>query len=152
MDTKVLERPAVVIALLAIAVGVMLSGCWNAPFNAVDDPLTLRQMLSHTVAEMFVPKPGKHFIPLTDLSYRFDYLFAPQKMVDHMNDALQGKPVQFDVNQSWATHVRLMNGLYHLLAAFFLWVFLSRIGAGAGVSLFAAMAWAGHPMVCESVC
>src|SRR5438309_1071085 len=129
MNTKVLERPAVVIALLAIAVGVMLSGCWNAPFNAIDDPLTLRQMLSHSVAEFFVPKPGKHFMPLTDLSYRFDYLFAPQTFVDHMNASLQGQSIQFDVNQSFATQVRLMSGLYHLIAAIFLWVFLRRIGA-----------------------
>jgi len=155
MNTNWYEQPRFVIPLLALAVIILLSGCVNAPFNAVDDGLTLYQMLSHSTAELFTPKAGKHFMPITDLSLRLDYFFIPQETAQHMNAALEGKEL-FDVNWPGAAHFRVMGALYHFVAAIFLWIFLRRISKGyalgGGVALFVALAWAMHPMMCESVC
>ena len=155
MNTNWFEQPRFVIPLLALAVIILLSGCFAAPFNDVDDGLTLYQMLSHSTAELFVPKAGKHFMPVTDLSLRLDYFFIPQETAQHMNAALDGKEL-FDVNWPGAAHFRAMGALYHFIAAIFLWIFLRRISAGyalgGGVALFVALAWAMHPMMCESVC
>jgi hypothetical protein len=46
----------------------------------------------------------------------------------------------------------VLNGLYHLLAGCLLWLFLRRIGAGAGLAACVALVWTGHPLACESVC
>ncbi|MCY3021248.1 MAG: hypothetical protein NTW87_19715, partial [Planctomycetota bacterium] len=53
--------------------------------------------------------------------------------------------------RNWACGSRLLNGVYHLLASLLLWLFLKRIGAGAGVAALVALAWAVHPAALESV-
>ncbi len=55
----------------------------------------------------------------------------------------------FGLDAAWS--FRLISWLIHVSSAFVLWRTLSRLGVGRRGSLFAAGAWAVHPMACESV-
>jgi hypothetical protein len=156
MSKPFYERPVVVIPLLAAGVIILLSGCWNAPFNLVDDGLTLYQMLRKSTHDLVVPSTGKHFMPVTDISLAADCFFLPQPTAQVLKSVSEGKGGEFDVNMPGASHFRLMNGVYHFIAAIFLWIFCSRLcaalGIHSGVAFFIAIVWTLHPMNCESVC
>jgi tetratricopeptide (TPR) repeat protein len=157
---RVLERPAIVLLLLAAAVVTMLHACWDAPFYKIDDDRYIAMSVRRPLARLFVPMKKHHYAPVTFLSLRMDYvLFGPplenlgggsfkQHGIDDV-DRAAGLPVRERVDWAWAP--RLMNGLYHFLAAVVLWYLLRRLNAGAGVTAFTALGFAVHPIGLESV-
>lgn len=172
---KIPEKPIHVFGLLALAVGVMLHANLSAPFNTLDDLKYLKLVAKRSWLDQFKPEPRVHYVPITYLSFKLDmaivgvdpdyFLLAAEHDLagrvgvggeaasEPTGDAQQQQALQELVDNAvnWAWFPRLMNGIYHACAAFLLWLFLTRIGAGAGVSLFTAFVWAAHPMAQESV-
>jgi len=149
---KALERPCVVLGLLALATAVMLHANLTAPFFRLDD----RRYICHAVegpwTKLLRPHRGTDFVPLTYFSLRLDrVLFGPAQ--ENVKYSFGGQPDQAAALRvgNWAYGPRLINGACHLFAGFFLWLFLLRLGAGAPTAAFIALAWAVHPMALESV-
>jgi hypothetical protein len=155
------DRPAVVFTVLALAVVTLLHACWSAPFYKIDDERYIGLSVRRPLQRLFTPLDKHQFVPVTFLSLRLDYwLFGPplsqtgrigfQELgIDDTDRAGPLAPGAPEVN--WAPAPRVMNGLYHLLAAVVLWWLLLRLGAGFGVAAFVAVAWAAHPLALESV-
>jgi hypothetical protein len=172
---KIPEKPVYVLGLLALAVGVMLHGNLSAPFNYLDDMKYMKLVAKRSWTEQFNPERRLHFVPVTYISLKLDmaivgvnrdyFLLAAEQDLagridtggdtagEPLGDAQQQQALQELINNAmnWAWFPRMMNGVYHTCAAFLLWMFLSRIGAGAGTALFTAFVWAAHPMALESV-
>ncbi len=144
---------------------LVLSGSWSAPFYAFDD----RAHIYLAVEENWnpsAPRQSNAYDPwhalmylefVATVSYRVDYaLFGVPRETSNTpanGDAAEEVVRTFPPpSNAWAPGVRLMNGLYHALAGFVLWMLLRRLGASGGVALFTALVWTGHPMACESVC
>ncbi len=133
-------------ALLALASCLLISRCWDAPFYVLDDRDQALPGLEQSFAELLsAPRPGS--FPITAVSFRIDYLLfgtskalPPRKALDLQDSA------------AWAAGSRVLNAFYHFLAALLLYWFLSRLKCGPYIPAFAALAWAVHPMACESVC
>jgi hypothetical protein len=144
--TKYFENPGVVAALLTIAVVALLSGCWDAPFDNGDDPVTMLWASEHPVGELLT-KPFEVF-PVTLLSFKVDYaLFGPP-------GSMAPRAALADRVQSrvWSAGCRLVNGFYCILAGLALWYFIRKLSGDAFLGAAVAVAWLVHPMSCESVC
>jgi len=157
---KALERPFVVALLLVLATAVLLHGNLTAPFSRLDDHRLMCFAVQGPWTKLFRTHPSRFFAPLADLSYRLDrVLFGPAAEEVQYSFGRTGADRRFPSSREWvpapvrpwAYGPRLTNGLYHLLAGFFLWLFLSRLGAGAATAAFVALAWAVHPLALESV-
>ena len=136
-------RRFVVIVLLAIGPLALLHACWNADFYYTDDPSHVLTAAEEPVSRLIQPRRFNCF-PLTLLSYKADYLLAGP---EHPRDAMRHKQAR-----SWATEIRLLNGVYHFLAGLLLYLFLVRLGTGTTLALVVSFAWVAHPAACESVC
>lgn len=137
-----LDQPLVFIFVLGLAAVLMLYACVDGPFYKIDDERYVT-FGTRSAASSIDPEPGRMYIPLTYVVLKLDcWLFRR-----HVPDAPGGV-----LAWHWAPGFRLLNALYHMLAAFMLWRLLRRLGAGTGVSFLVAALWAGHPMACESVC
>jgi hypothetical protein len=137
-----LDRGGVMAVLLILPLVALLHANWDAPLYFVDDDMHLRPVVEEPVSDLFKSRKTPSF-PIPQLSYRLDLaLFAA---------GVQGYPTGQDA-LAWAAGMRLMNGFYFLLAALALWSFLRRVGAGSGAAALVALAWAAHPLACESVC
>ncbi|MGD0091344.1 MAG: hypothetical protein ABSE73_15615 [Planctomycetota bacterium] len=162
---KALERPLTILLLLVLATAILLHGNLFGPFFSVDDHRYVCFAVAGPWTKVFQPQRGMFYAPLTYLSFRLDRaLFGPaQEDVERsfgppwtdsqsrLGPGLGSVTVRPVPIRSWAYGPRLMNGVYHLLAGFFLWLFLSRLGAGSGTAAFVALAWAVHPLALESV-
>ena len=158
-----LRRPAVILPLLTLSTLLLLHACWNGPFYRFDDDAYLYFALESFAQDAPVEVQNERVVvaaqPVNLLSYRLDFaLFGvPRPGANivrseadiHFGELARQYPAQDD---TWAPAVRLMTGLYHLIAGFILWNVLVRIGTGSAVAAFVAVLWTGHPMACESVC
>ena len=144
--SAVLERPAVVALLLALAACVLISRCWDAPFYLLDDRDQSLPGLEQNISELFrAPRPG--CFPVTSISFKLDYLlFGTQKDIPVRKafDSAESRP--------WAAGSRVLNAFYHFLAALALYWLLLRLNCGKLLALFVALAWTVHPISCELVC
>ena len=147
-----LERPLVVLLLLACTTAVLLHAAWRGPYYRIDDETHVKLALAQPWTAWVVPTRGSTCFPLTMLSYRLDHLLFGASAAEPPAASAGRTGPSSAPPLSSAPAMRVMNGLYHLLAGFLLWAFLRRIGAGTGLAAFVALAWAGHPMACESVC
>ena len=166
--TSWLEKPALAGALLALMAAVVLSQSWSAPFYQFDDYahiyLAVEENWNPSAARQSNAYDPWHALMYLEfvatVSYRVDYaLFGvPRATSDNgappVNSTASEEVVRsFPApSNAWAPGVRLMNGVYHALAGFLLWLLLRRLGASGGAALFTALVWTGHPMACESVC
>jgi len=174
---KALERPWVLLLLLALATAVLLHANLAAPFFRLDDSRYVRYAVEGPWTRLLRPQRGMVFAPLTYFSFRLDrLLFGPaqENVKDSFGDQVQertGDPIENPKSKiqnpkSWAYGPRLMNGLQHLWAGFFLWLFLLRLRGGGltpvsgcleigclspSAAAFVALAWAVHPLALESV-
>lgn len=161
---RALERSWVMLGLLALATAVLLHGNLTAPFYRLDDQRYVCYATEGSWTRLFRPRQGMSYAPVTYLSFRLDralfgpaqeevrYSFAGQPSFETASrDPLSAAPQGVVPVQGWAHGPRLMNGLCHLLASFFLWLFLARLGAGAGTAAMVALLWAVHPAALESV-
>jgi hypothetical protein len=170
---KIPEKPLHVFALLVAATAVLLHGNLNAPFCFLDDIRYMRHVAKRSWGEQFVPADGFHYVPVTYLSLKADMLLAGVDrdyfLLATEDEALSltspaSVPSQEGATENlnainelkenavkWSWFPRLMNGIYHTLAGFLLWMFLVRIRAGAGVALFVSFVWTAHPAALESV-
>src|SRR5437763_6808493 len=130
------EHPAVVIAILTLGVAALLRGCFSADFYYTDDPEHVLTAAEEPLSQLVQPRRYSCF-PLTLLSYQADYALAGP---EHPRETMKRKEAS-----GWATEVRLMNGVYHLLAGLALYYFLVRLGAHTAIALAAAFAWLAHP-------
>lgn len=142
-----IEKKSVVFASMLLMAVLMLHACQQSTYYGIDDELHLRASLGESWSDLSVTEISA--MPLARLSYRLDYaLFAaPVAQPDAAQD-----PGKAPLPEGWAPWIRRMNALYHVLAGMALWMFLRRIGVSAGLAFFVALAWAGHPTACESVC
>jgi hypothetical protein len=121
---------------------VLLVGCWNAPFIHYDDDVhiavdAMPQIFGKSpLWSAFIPRNDATYLPLTIISYRFDYL------VFHEWIGLS----------SWAPGVRFMTLVYHGLTALLVWQVMLMLGLGSARALFIAVVFAVHPLACETVC
>lgn len=147
-----LQKPACAAALMVLAVVVLLYGNLRGGFYSIDDNRYVPHSIKGTVGDLFTPKKGIVFAPITFLSLRLDRaLYGPS-----VEEALNSKEfnemkVERTPKPSWAWGPRLMNGIYHGLAGLLLWYFFSRLGVGSGTALFISFCWAAHPIALESV-
>lgn len=130
-------------ALLIIAASsLVVIGSWNAPFTTYDDTAHLsgNPALAPEVpiTSYFIPRSDEAYFPVTTLSWRWDRFLFSGWMPQWLG--------------SWAPGVRLMNWVYHALAALILWRLLGRLGLTKREALFIAVVFALHPTACESVC
>ena len=133
--------------LMTIAI---LSRCWNAPFLYFDDKQHVLPAVQRSIGEYFTLR-YETFFPVTLLSYRADYVvFGPSASEAEL--CFDGAGMTTPQSLRWANGLRAMNGVYHVLAGFLLWLALSRLGLPRGLAAFVALVWTGHPMACESVC
>ncbi|MCY3021565.1 MAG: hypothetical protein NTW87_21330 [Planctomycetota bacterium] len=151
---KRLEKGFVILGLQALLVLVMLHGSWSAPFHTIDDRQHLHTALDRPWTSWFQRSISSMYFPVTLFSYWVDYsLFSiPSRHEWDVRGTTGVPPVAQAADVCSAPAMRRMNGLYHLLGGFLLWSFLRRLGVGAGLAAFVALAWTGHPMACESVC
>ncbi|HEY3323798.1 MAG TPA: AmmeMemoRadiSam system protein B [Planctomycetota bacterium] len=161
---RVAANPAAMLGLLVLVTAVLLYGCINKPLHGIDDDTHLHDALGKPWQEWFVPGKTSGFFPVTMLSYQVDLLlFGDGRAADMERTvmtlpdgrrvpALSTAPPLFlePIPPAWG--MRLMSGLYHVLAGFVLWLFLRRLGTGDVLAAFVALVWTGHPMACESVC
>ena len=129
-------------ALLIACAGLpLLARCWDANFISYDDTAHI-----HDIPQVFgkapiidlFKTPTDTYLPITYISYRLDY-------------ELFGRRMHARGNENWAPPIRLMSWFYHSCAAVMLWRLLLLLGATAGEALFIALAFAAHPMACETV-
>ena len=168
MSRPLLERAPVMLSALALMVVLLLHACWRAPFYKIDDDRYVALSTRRPVGDLLRPTYGQHYVPVTLLSLRLDYVFfgaprnavagdAPAKPEDDVLNAERDPFAREDFswpsaqNETWAAAARLANGLYHLLAGVMLWMLLLRLGAGSGTAAFVALLWTGHPAALESV-
>jgi hypothetical protein len=149
------ERPLAILLLLAAMTAVLLHASWHKPYYEIDDEMHVTLALTEPWQHWFTPSAVPTYFPVTLFSYWVDHQlfgwFAPRPVAARDGGgALAGQPRQQP--KSSAPAMRLMNGVYHLLAGWLLWMFLRRIGAGAGLAACVALLWTGHPLACESVC
>ncbi|HEY3322927.1 MAG TPA: hypothetical protein VGP72_20905 [Planctomycetota bacterium] len=154
---KILDRRSAMFGLLLVATALLLHACWNAPLYYFDDTDIMKNSLGVPWSARLGLRPDiAHYPPVTTLSRALDLLLFGDARNDppaQPRDPVLRPPLvprDYAVPPPWS--MRLMNGLYHLLAGYFLWLFLRRIGAGTGLAAFVALAWTAHPMACESVC
>ncbi len=162
-----LTRPLAVLALLLLCSAILLRANFNQPFYNFDDEEHFRHAVSTPVPQLFNFKADYTFLPVSALSLRLDRaLFGPPRGPIDIAEEEARKGGGFvedrgirsasDLNyfgeKNWAPFVRIESAIYHALAAFLLWLFLKRLNVSAGIALFVALAWAVHPMACESVC
>ncbi|HYG76900.1 MAG TPA: hypothetical protein VEK08_17985 [Planctomycetota bacterium] len=164
---KIVSTPAVTLLLLSILIALMLHANWSSPLYRFDDEYHLKPAMKLKVSRWFVLREKSSFpyIPVTYASYVLDlFLFGQDKnqpvgsKVQTGSATVAGEnPFSSELRDATpfpipsAAGMRVMNGLYHLLAGFLLWLFLRRIGAGEGIALIVALVWTGHPMALESV-
>jgi len=148
----ILQKPACAVALIVLAVVVLLHGNLGGGFYSIDDNRYIPHSIKGEVSDLFKPKKGIVYAPLTFLTLRMDRaLFGPS-----VEEALNSKEfnemkVERNPKPSWAWGPRLMNGIYHGLAGILLWFFFSRVGVNPGTALFIAFCWTAHPIALESV-
>jgi hypothetical protein len=122
---------------------VLIWNCWNAQFLGYDDVAHIHlipQIFGQgSILDLFKPPRDLEYLPVTILSYRFDYVVFGQWM--------QESPLH-----NWAFAVRMMSCVYHALAAYMVMRILLEIGVTRGAALFAAFVFVVHPTACESVC
>ena len=145
-----LDRAGVRVTLLAImAAGILLS-CWNAPIYRFDDEPHVRLALDHSAADWFRLQIDTTYMPVTLFSFWIDAsVFGRGSASVPTPGQTAPEPSTFNGN---GPAMRLMSGVYHLMAGFVLWQLLRRLGASTGLAAFVALVWCGHPMACESVC
>jgi|GEM_PF-1311031 len=149
-DAPLLSKPPIIFALMLLMVALMLRANWHSDFYAFDDKGHVALALDKPASDWVRPRVGSTFFPVTLFSYWLDsQLFRGTAAPADPSDAASTVPVK---PGSLAPAMRVINGLYHLLAGFLLWKFLTRAGFGTGLSAFVALAWTGHPLACESVC
>ncbi|MCY3021566.1 MAG: hypothetical protein NTW87_21335 [Planctomycetota bacterium] len=164
-----LKNSFVMLGLLALATAVLLHGNLTAPFYRIDDRYLMRDAVAGPWITPLIPRQGFMYVPVVSLSWRLERaLFGPgqREAMDLLGgeraatategtgspDGAGAAPDNgVRVMRNWACGSRLVNGVYHLLAGFLLWLFLKRIGAGAGIAAVAALAWVVHPAALESV-
>jgi hypothetical protein len=95
-------------------------------------------MKNVTWLELLQPREMSTYFPVTILTYRMDRVLFASWMPNHFAD--------------WAPGVRIHTWLYHALAALVVWRLFLRLGASRNGALFIALAFAVHPMACETVC
>ncbi|HYF48968.1 MAG TPA: hypothetical protein VEJ63_06165 [Planctomycetota bacterium] len=132
---------ALSVALLAVATGVILHACWDAPFYRVDD----RHHVLPAAAPWSELKGERACYIITRYSLKLDYeLFADKSVPPE-------KGLLYDHPTSWASGIRVMNGVGHLLAGIVLLFLMLRLGLSRYFALWIALAWTAHPMALESV-
>lgn len=147
-----LQKPAVVAALMVLAVIVILHGNLNSRFYGIDDNRYVPHSVKGTIGDLFTPKQGILYGPVTFLSLRLDRnLFGPSVEDVLKSNEMNAKKTERNPKPSWAWGPRLMNGVYHGLAGLMLWYFFSRLGVGKNTALFIAFVWTSHPIALESV-
>ena len=144
---KLLEKPALVAALLFLAACIVLCRCWDAPFYRLDDRDQALPGAERSVADILKTPRPKCF-PVTALSFKLDYILFG----GGINPRKAFESVDSPESMHWAAGSRLLNGFYHFLAACVLWLFLRRLNCGPAIATFVALAWAVHPVACEAVC
>lgn len=145
----------VMLLLLAAMTAALLHAAWRKPYFKFDDEHHVGLALSKPAQSWFAPSHESTYFPVTVFSYWVDHRlfgwFAPRPVAaPEVAGGLAGRPQERPLSSAPA--MRLMNGLYHLLAGWMLWLLLRRLGAGAGLAAFVALVWTGHPLACESVC
>lgn len=147
-----LQKPTCAIALMVLAVVVMLHGNLGGKFYSVDDNRYVPHSIKGTIRDLFTPKNGILYGPVTFLTLRMDRaLFGPS--VEEVLNSKEFNDLKIDPapKASWSWGPRLMNGFYHGLAGLLLWYFFLRLGVGANTALFIAFVWTAHPAALESV-
>ena len=128
--------------LIGLSAFVLLINCWDAPFLPVDDSKHVfnnKQVIGDlSLPDVFkVPNHSTYF-PMTILSYRLDRVL--------FNRGSARKSLE------WAQGIRLMNCVYHAVAALFLWRIFLALGLSHLQALCLAMIYAVHPLAAETVC
>jgi hypothetical protein len=127
------------LAALILLPLLLIARCWNAEFLTYDDVDHIQLALNskRSLLQLFNPDTDSTYFPITLLSYRLDaFLFS--WMISTFG--------------TWAPAVRVMTVLYHGGAACFVWLLLQRLRVSRNGAFFIALAFAVHPMVCETVC
>ncbi|HEY3324189.1 MAG TPA: hypothetical protein VGP72_27305 [Planctomycetota bacterium] len=163
---EIYTRRTGMFGLLLLGTCVLLYANWRAPLHNFDDVPHLYHAFGYSWREWFEPKPSISYNPVAMFSWAVDL-----KLFGDGRSPADGQPLDlgpgpdgqrrkaittpppgpfpFAVPPAWG--MRLMNGLYHLLAGYVLWLLLRRLEAGEGMSALIALLWVAHPMACESV-
>ncbi|HEY3320216.1 MAG TPA: hypothetical protein VGP72_07110 [Planctomycetota bacterium] len=178
--SELINFRASMLGLLLLCTFILLQANWRGPLYSFDDGRHMRLSLGARFEDWALPLNG-YYNPTATLSWFLDLaLFGDGrtpvdgKRAEPCRIASDGRvlvsptlpgPFSFAVPPAYG--MRLMNGLYHTLAALFLWLFLRYVtgaeagatgaaagatGASKGVAALVALAWAVHPMACETVC
>jgi hypothetical protein len=125
------QQPLVFLLMVVLS-ALLIVQCWNAPFLGYDDPLHIVehksvQAESLTLLELVKPIPEQTYFPVTILSYRIDRALFESWM-----------PAKYG---TWAPGARILNALYHAIAAWILWrlMLAFRLSRGAHVPYFAGI-------------
>lgn len=124
------------VAALVLFAGAFLpvAGSFNAPFSIMDDEsLVLHNKLFAEDTPWYKPftkAHDTHYAPITQVSFRLNFEI-------------------FGRDAPWS--FRLVSAIFHGLSALILAALLGRLGLKRMEALFVALAWAAHPIACESV-
>lgn len=132
------------LALLLLSL-FLLAGCWTAPFLNLDDPLHVRDnpALARDApwSAVFAWQEGyAYYYPVVQLSWKVDRLLWEPLLGGWLGE------------RAWPAGIRTTNLLLHIAAALILWRLLLQLGASALLAAFVTLAFALHPVACESVC
>ncbi|HYG76901.1 MAG TPA: hypothetical protein VEK08_17990 [Planctomycetota bacterium] len=157
-----LYHPLAMSAMLAAMVVVMLHACWRAPFYNIDDEFHIKPGMVGSWKDWFRFRPefSVPYIPVTFFSYTIDLtLFGEDQNKPEAREeeftavnpyaVVASETMDFPVPS--AHGMRIMNGVYQVIAGLLLYLFLRRIHAGSGLAAVVALVWTGHPMALESV-
>lgn len=129
-------------ALLIAGIGfILILPCFNTGFLTYDDTVHVKTAPQAETADqnsILTPVANSTYFPVTVLSYNLDQALF-QSWMPH-------------VLGSWGPGVRFMNAVYHGAAALVLWRVLLLLNLSRLQALFVAVAFAVHPLACETVC
>jgi hypothetical protein len=129
-------------ALLIAGIGfILILPCFNTGFLTYDDTIHVKTAPQAEAADLnsiLTPAANSTYFPVTVLSYSLD-----QALFQSWMPGVLG---------SWGPGVRFMNAVYHAAAALVLWRVLLLLNLSRLQALFVAVAFAVHPLACETVC